>query len=595
MHKIFKIYLAFVFLLAATTIGAYLVVKNSYSADPLVDDGRVTICPAPTYYPDDTTPAEREAIADAAEPQIASAAEASQDDFIEVFVSPASDRLNIKSGGKVKINLSVRSQKDPSQDYKATIDHISVFATGAGKSFPKKDAKLEDIKNSICNTAGAISGPQDPFVRLLGQTTCDARGDCKSVDFDNPTELGRHQIFAVAMKSDTSTPCDANNILGWSTNSESTITVYNSTTVSGRVLTLDFPDNVEADKNFNIHIKTDPSGTTRKIDHVSTLILKVDPGVEWKEIDNNVVCELAKKNVKDITQCSATGLCDTDRPISLSQSGQHRIIGVAMESKASEECFPGDETRQSNIISFSKDGIITVNSKADPAGTGTDDGESIETDPVGDDDLGSLGKKPTWLANLGASSMRTIQDAVGRVGSIGLMILGFIAVLAIVLAGMKYITAGGDQQKAQVAKKAVLFAVYGIIAATLAVVLVKMTVSEVQKIVAERLAIGSGSFEKTIIPPTTPESGDFAGPNASVLSFFGHKDGLIWQIIRLAVSWAEVVAFFMILWASYLYMTSFGEDAKAESAKKTLIWAVIGLAVVLSANVIINSLGQLLA
>jgi hypothetical protein len=54
------------------------------------------------------------------------------------------------------------------------------------------------------------------------------------------------------------------------------------------------------------------------------------------------------------------------------------------------------------------------------------------------------------------------------------------------------------------------------------------------------------------------------------------------------VYYAEAAAVFYILYASFLYITSFGEESKAESAKKTLIWAVIGLAFILSANVILK-------
>jgi len=53
---------------------------------------------------------------------------------------------------------------------------------------------------------------------------------------------------------------------------------------------------------------------------------------------------------------------------------------------------------------------------------------------------------------------------------------------------------------------------------------------------------------------------------------------------RLAVYYAETVAFFFILYASFLYLTSYGDESKAESAKKTLIWSIIGLAVVIAAN-----------
>jgi len=73
------------------------------------------------------------------------------------------------------------------------------------------------------------------------------------------------------------------------------------------------------------------------------------------------------------------------------------------------------------------------------------------------------------------------------------------------------------------------------------------------------------------------------GPTAELADVF-NQSGIAWDIIRLAVYYAETVAFFFILYASFLYLTSYGDESKAESAKKTLIWSIIGLAVVIAAN-----------
>ena len=54
------------------------------------------------------------------------------------------------------------------------------------------------------------------------------------------------------------------------------------------------------------------------------------------------------------------------------------------------------------------------------------------------------------------------------------------------------------------------------------------------------------------------------------------------QIIRLALDLAGVVAFIMILYSVFLFATSYGEEGKIESAKKTLYWSIVGLAVVAS-------------
>lgn len=48
-------------------------------------------------------------------------------------------------------------------------------------------------------------------------------------------------------------------------------------------------------------------------------------------------------------------------------------------------------------------------------------------------------------------------------------------------------------------------------------------------------------------------------------------------IIQYILTFAGVIAFVMILWASVQYLTSFGDESKIESAKKTLIWSIAGI------------------
>lgn len=204
----------------------------------------------------------------------------------------------------------------------------------------------------------------------------------------------------------------------------------------------------------------------------------------------------------------------------------------------------------------------------------------------GSDGGGSI--TPGWAANFQKSSAKTIDDILKIIGSFTLYILGFLAVIAIIIAGMKYITSGGDPKGAETGKKSLLFAIYGIVAAVLCVMLVKTTISEVQGIIGNSLQAPAPGETGTIL------STQFGGPNASVLDIIGQDSGLIWRIIQLLVYYAEVVAVFYILYASFLYLTAYGDDSKAESAKKTIIWAVIGMAFILSANVLINIFGQVL-
>ena len=52
------------------------------------------------------------------------------------------------------------------------------------------------------------------------------------------------------------------------------------------------------------------------------------------------------------------------------------------------------------------------------------------------------------------------------------------------------------------------------------------------------------------------------------------------KVIDWALDIGAVVAFIMILYASIIYLTSYGEESKVELAKKTLIWSFVGVAVI---------------
>ncbi len=66
------------------------------------------------------------------------------------------------------------------------------------------------------------------------------------------------------------------------------------------------------------------------------------------------------------------------------------------------------------------------------------------------------------------------------------------------------------------------------------------------------------------------------------------------NIIRFILGFLGIIAVIIILWGGYLWMTSGGDPSKIEKAKKTLVSAVIGLVIILSAFIIasfvINSL-----
>lgn len=65
-------------------------------------------------------------------------------------------------------------------------------------------------------------------------------------------------------------------------------------------------------------------------------------------------------------------------------------------------------------------------------------------------------------------------------------------------------------------------------------------------------------------------------------------------VIPLALDVAIIVGVLMIFYSAFLYVSSFGEEAKAETAKKTLLWSVIGTIIVFLAKVIVDIVDKFL-
>ncbi len=89
-------------------------------------------------------------------------------------------------------------------------------------------------------------------------------------------------------------------------------------------------------------------------------------------------------------------------------------------------------------------------------------------------------------------------------------------------------------------------------------------------------------------PTTIWNGGSFNGadPNKGL----GDIKNFIDDTVTVALNAAIVVALLMILYASFQYAMSYGDENKAETAKKTLIWSIVGLAVVAVARTAVSLL-----
>lgn len=54
-----------------------------------------------------------------------------------------------------------------------------------------------------------------------------------------------------------------------------------------------------------------------------------------------------------------------------------------------------------------------------------------------------------------------------------------------------------------------------------------------------------------------------------------------------AINLAGVLALIMILYSAFIYVTAYGDEGRAETAKKTLLWSIVGLALIIFSKVIL--------
>lgn len=116
---------------------------------------------------------------------------------------------------------------------------------------------------------------------------------------------------------------------------------------------------------------------------------------------------------------------------------------------------------------------------------------------------------------------------------------------------------------------------------------------------------GWGGMSKTFGKKTKyPERPVFDGPGIkegaklvrcdidSGISRVTDLRGLVMGWLQFFLGFVAVMAVVALVWAGFLYVTSFGDDGRAETAKKIIVWVVIGILLILGAYAIVNTVMQ---
>jgi len=142
--------------------------------------------------------------------------------------------------------------------------------------------------------------------------------------------------------------------------------------------------------------------------------------------------------------------------------------------------------------------------------------------------------------------------------------IGIVAIVALMIAGLKYVLALGDEARSAAAKRTIFTSILGIILVGMA--------RAIRQTIRELLA----TKDVGEIPEVAP-----------------YVD-LILGIALLIMAPAGVIAFAVLIYGGYLYLTSVGDEARTGRAKKLIFFAIIGLMIIGISGITVNAVIQLI-
>jgi hypothetical protein len=146
----------------------------------------------------------------------------------------------------------------------------------------------------------------------------------------------------------------------------------------------------------------------------------------------------------------------------------------------------------------------------------------------------------------------------------------FFALVHVVVSGFRMVMSQGDSEALTVAKSAFMWAILGLILGMFAFVLISAT----------------GTFIGAQNPSDATYTGNNPVRNPLMDTTFY---ALLIRMLTGFLSIAGLISILMIVIGGFRYITAQGNEEMAESGKKTLQWAIIGLVIILLSYVIVRS------
>lgn len=193
----------------------------------------------------------------------------------------------------------------------------------------------------------------------------------------------------------------------------------------------------------------------------------------------------------------------------------------------------------------------------------------------------ALAQETTQLENpLG--SVSNPNELLARVAGGLAFVTGTLALLFVVLGGYMILSAAGNSERFDKGKKMITFAIIGLLVTTGSYQILTTTINILTGVAVNEEDAGLKPFAQsaTLIDPlglTTLPNGEMPA-----FVFYGQR------IIGFMVNLLGVAVVLMYVWGGLQWMLSAGSEDKVAKAKKTLLYATIGAAVVLSSYLLIK-------
>jgi hypothetical protein len=107
----------------------------------------------------------------------------------------------------------------------------------------------------------------------------------------------------------------------------------------------------------------------------------------------------------------------------------------------------------------------------------------------------------------------------------------------------------------------------------------------------------SNTDESSSVTSKSNKSGGSSGSGTAVMpNWFGvgSVSELIMKVVNFVIDIAIPVAVVMIIWSGFMFVTAQGNDEKINRAKKNLVWTVTGLIIIVSSQLLVGYIQELM-